>query len=55
MADNIEIVGEKIILTGNAQLTSSQNDTIETNEIIIDKNIAEAARKSVKKMTEIGR
>ena len=27
----------------------------ETNEIIIDKNIAEAARKSVKKMTEIGR
>ena len=27
----------------------------ETNEIIIDKNIADAARKSVKKMTEIGR
>ena len=27
----------------------------ETNEIIIDKNIVDAARKSVKKMTEIGR
>ena len=27
----------------------------ETNEIIIDKKIAEAARKSVKRMTEIGR
>ena len=27
----------------------------ESNEIIIDKNIADAARKSVKKMTEIGR
>lgn len=34
-ADNVEKSRDKILLHGNAKLTSSQNDSIETDEIII--------------------
>jgi transcriptional regulator with XRE-family HTH domain len=34
-ADKVEKSGDKILLKGNAKLTSAQNETIETDEIII--------------------
>jgi len=37
-ADKVEKSGDKIVLKGNAKLTSSQNETIETDEIIITTN-----------------
>jgi transcriptional regulator with XRE-family HTH domain len=37
-ADKVEKSGDKILLKGNAKLTSSQNETIESDEIIITTN-----------------
>jgi len=37
-ADKVEKSGDKILLKGNAKLTSSENETIESDEIIITTN-----------------